>query len=131
MAMIFSLRKQTFQTHPKLFFMIILPRVPELEVEEETQVQEMTLDEWKTLQEQTRPKPEFNIRKPECTVPSKAVVIHKSRYRDDVSMTFYLELIFPDTLLEARWVFPLLFSKCNIGSWYSSFCLRVIEMMCA
>nr|KAF6433559.1 hyaluronan binding protein 4 [Molossus molossus] len=44
----------------------------------------MTLDEWKTLQEQTRPKPEFNIRKPESTVPSRAVVIHKSRYRDDV-----------------------------------------------
>ncbi|XP_058421424.1 intracellular hyaluronan-binding protein 4 isoform X2 [Diceros bicornis minor] len=59
-------------------------KVPELEVEEETQVQEMTLDEWKNLQEQTRPKPEFNIRKPESTVPSKAVVIHKSRYRDDM-----------------------------------------------
>ncbi|KAF3817910.1 hypothetical protein GH733_013759 [Mirounga leonina] len=58
-------------------------RVPELELEEETQVQEMTLDEWKNLQEQTRPKPEFNIRKPESTVPSKAVVIHKSKYRDD------------------------------------------------
>eukprot|EP00069_Balaena_mysticetus_P007393 bmy_19206T0 len=58
--------------------------VPELEVEEETQVQEMTLDEWKNLQEQTRPKPEFNIRKPESTVPSKAVVIHKSKYRDDL-----------------------------------------------
>lgn len=48
-------------------------------------VQEMTLDEWKNLQEQSRPKPEFNIRKPETTVPSKAVVIHKSKYRDDVS----------------------------------------------
>ncbi|KAM5329407.1 intracellular hyaluronan-binding protein 4 isoform 1-T1 [Glossophaga mutica] len=59
-------------------------KVPELEVEEETQVQEMTLDEWKTLQEQTRPKPEFNIRKPESSVPSKAVVIHKSKYRDDM-----------------------------------------------
>ncbi|XP_053264258.1 intracellular hyaluronan-binding protein 4 isoform X2 [Podarcis raffonei] len=47
-------------------------------------VQEMTLDEWKNLQEQSRPKPEFNIRKPETTVPSKAVVIHKSKYRDDV-----------------------------------------------
>ena len=64
---------------------IYLYRVPELEVEEENQVQEMTLDEWKNLQEQTRPKPEFNIRKPESTVPSKAVVIHKSKYRDDVS----------------------------------------------
>ncbi|XP_012873910.1 PREDICTED: intracellular hyaluronan-binding protein 4 [Dipodomys ordii] len=59
-------------------------RVPELEVEEETQVQEMTLDEWKNLQEQTRPKPEFNIRKPESTVPSRAVVIHRSKYRDDM-----------------------------------------------
>ncbi|KAH0628207.1 hypothetical protein JD844_009066 [Phrynosoma platyrhinos] len=49
-------------------------------------VQEMTLDEWKNLQEQNRPKPEFNIRKPETTVPSKAVVIHKSKYRDDVSI---------------------------------------------
>ncbi|KAJ7335603.1 hypothetical protein JRQ81_013544 [Phrynocephalus forsythii] len=45
--------------------------------------QEMTLDEWKNLQQQNRPKPEFNIRKPETTVPSKAVVIHKSKYRDD------------------------------------------------
>uniref|UniRef100_A0A5F5PQZ5 Hyaluronan binding protein 4 n=1 Tax=Equus caballus TaxID=9796 RepID=A0A5F5PQZ5_HORSE len=59
-------------------------KVPESEVEEETQVQEMTLDEWKNLQEQTRPKPEFNIRKPESTVPSKAVVIHKSRFREDM-----------------------------------------------
>ncbi|KAK2506522.1 hypothetical protein MC885_014156 [Smutsia gigantea] len=63
-------------------------KAPELEVEAAAQVQEMTLDEWKDLQEQTRPKPEFNIRKPESTVPSKAVVIHKSKYRDDVSMTF-------------------------------------------
>ncbi|NXD15902.1 HABP4 protein, partial [Nothocercus nigrocapillus] len=46
-------------------------------------VQEMTLDEWKNLQQQSRPKPEFNIRKPESTVPSKAVVIHKSKYSDD------------------------------------------------
>ncbi|XP_007938052.1 intracellular hyaluronan-binding protein 4 [Orycteropus afer afer] len=61
-----------------------LDKVPELEVEEETQVHEMTLDEWKNLQEQTRPKPEFNIRKPESTVPSKAVVIHKSKYKDDM-----------------------------------------------
>uniref|UniRef100_A0A8B9MB24 Hyaluronan binding protein 4 n=1 Tax=Accipiter nisus TaxID=211598 RepID=A0A8B9MB24_9AVES len=47
-------------------------------------VQEMTLDEWKNLQQQNRPKPEFNIRKPESTVPSKAVVIHKSKYSDDL-----------------------------------------------
>ncbi|NXV21938.1 HABP4 protein, partial [Cepphus grylle] len=47
-------------------------------------VQEMTLDEWKNLQQQNRPKPEFNIRKPESTVPSRAVVIHKSKYSDDL-----------------------------------------------
>ncbi|KAM7023791.1 intracellular hyaluronan-binding protein 4 isoform 2-T2 [Acridotheres tristis] len=47
-------------------------------------VQEMTLDEWKNLQQRNRPKPEFNIRKPESTIPSKAVVIHKSKYSDDL-----------------------------------------------
>ncbi|XP_074137797.1 intracellular hyaluronan-binding protein 4 isoform X4 [Sminthopsis crassicaudata] len=62
-----------------------LTKVAEVgELVEESQVQEMTLDEWKNLQEQNRPKPEFNIRKPESTVPSKAVVIHKSKYRDDM-----------------------------------------------
>lgn len=50
-------------------------------------VQEMTLDEWKNLQQQNRPKHEFNIRRPESTVPSKAVVIHKSKYSNDVSIT--------------------------------------------
>ncbi|XP_065512589.1 intracellular hyaluronan-binding protein 4 isoform X2 [Caloenas nicobarica] len=59
-----------------------LNKVAEGEPMEEV-VQEMTLDEWKTLQQQNRPKPEFNIRKPESTVPSKAVVIHKSKYSDD------------------------------------------------
>ncbi|ELK38485.1 Intracellular hyaluronan-binding protein 4 [Myotis davidii] len=39
-------------------------KVPELEVEEEIQAQEMTLDEWKTLPEQSTPKLECNIRKP-------------------------------------------------------------------
>ncbi|XP_062456248.1 intracellular hyaluronan-binding protein 4 isoform X2 [Rhea pennata] len=60
-----------------------LNKVAEGEPMEEV-VQEMTLDEWKTLQQQSRPKPEFNIRKPESTVPSKAVVIHKSKYSDDL-----------------------------------------------
>ncbi|XP_073679970.1 intracellular hyaluronan-binding protein 4 [Garra rufa] len=40
---------------------------------------EMTLDEWKALQEQSRPKVELNIRKADTSVPSKAVVIHKSK----------------------------------------------------
>ncbi|XP_061874125.1 intracellular hyaluronan-binding protein 4 isoform X2 [Colius striatus] len=61
----------------------LLNKVAEGEPMEEV-VQEMTLDEWKNLQEQNRPKPEFNIRKPEFTVPSKAVVIHKSKYSDDL-----------------------------------------------
>lgn len=41
---------------------------------------EMTLDEWKALQEQSRPKVDLNIRKAETAVPSKAVVIHKSKF---------------------------------------------------
>ncbi|NWU14527.1 HABP4 protein, partial [Cephalopterus ornatus] len=60
-----------------------LSKAAEAEPMEEV-AQEMTLDEWKNLQQQNRPKPEFNIRKPESTVPSKAVVIHKSKYRDDL-----------------------------------------------
>ncbi|NXD53579.1 HABP4 protein, partial [Corvus moneduloides] len=60
-----------------------LSKVAEGEPMEEV-VQEMTLDEWKNLQQRNRPKPEFNIRKPESTVPSKAVVIHKSKYCDNL-----------------------------------------------
>lgn len=41
---------------------------------------EMTLDEWKSLQEMSRPKAEFNIRKAEDKIPSKAKVIHQSKY---------------------------------------------------
>ncbi|TWW60602.1 intracellular hyaluronan-binding protein 4-like isoform X1 [Takifugu flavidus] len=40
---------------------------------------EMSLDEWKALQEMSRPKAEFNIRKAENKIPSKAKVIHQSR----------------------------------------------------
>ncbi|KAI5625135.1 intracellular hyaluronan-binding protein 4 [Silurus asotus] len=40
---------------------------------------EMSLDEWKAIQEQSRPKAEFNIRKAETKLPPKAVVIHKSK----------------------------------------------------
>ncbi|XP_039342996.1 intracellular hyaluronan-binding protein 4-like [Mauremys reevesii] len=60
-----------------------LTKVAEGEPVEEV-AQEMTLDKWKNLQQHSQPKPEFNIRKPESTVPSKAVVIHKSKYRDDM-----------------------------------------------
>ncbi|XP_068460861.1 intracellular hyaluronan-binding protein 4-like [Clinocottus analis] len=41
---------------------------------------EMTLDEWKALQETSRPKAEFNIRKSGNQIPSKAKVIHKSKH---------------------------------------------------
>lgn len=41
---------------------------------------EMTLDEWKALQEIRRPKVEFNIRKTETKIPSKAKVIHQSKH---------------------------------------------------
>lgn len=40
---------------------------------------EMSLDEWKSIQEQSRPRAEFNIRKAETKLPPKAVVIHKSK----------------------------------------------------
>ncbi|XP_033973654.1 intracellular hyaluronan-binding protein 4-like [Trematomus bernacchii] len=40
---------------------------------------EMTLDEWKALQATSRPKADFNIRKAEDQIPTKAKVIHKSK----------------------------------------------------
>ncbi|NWS46523.1 HABP4 protein, partial [Probosciger aterrimus] len=65
-----------------------LNKVPEGETMEEV-AQEMTLDEWKSLQQRNRPKPEFNIRKPECAVPSRAVVIHKSKYSNHLQKEDY------------------------------------------
>uniref|UniRef100_A0A4W5NSH4 Zgc:103482 n=1 Tax=Hucho hucho TaxID=62062 RepID=A0A4W5NSH4_9TELE len=56
--------------------------VPENEGEGEAVVEvavEMSLDEWKALQEQNRPKKEFNLRKADTIVPSDSVVIHKSK----------------------------------------------------
>ncbi|XP_054629382.1 intracellular hyaluronan-binding protein 4-like isoform X2 [Dunckerocampus dactyliophorus] len=41
---------------------------------------EMTLDEWKALQEVSRPKADFNIRKAGNPIPSKAKVIHQSKH---------------------------------------------------
>ncbi|XP_069817836.1 intracellular hyaluronan-binding protein 4 isoform X3 [Dendropsophus ebraccatus] len=49
----------------------------------EDQFKEMSLDEWKSMQDQSRPKIELNIRKPDSSVPSKAFVIHKSKFRND------------------------------------------------
>ncbi|XP_018096899.1 uncharacterized protein LOC398807 isoform X3 [Xenopus laevis] len=47
--------------------------------------QEMSLDEWRSLQDQNRSKTEFNLRKPEAAVPTKAVVIHKSKFKNNLS----------------------------------------------
>uniref|UniRef100_A0A3Q1FFM4 Intracellular hyaluronan-binding protein 4-like n=1 Tax=Acanthochromis polyacanthus TaxID=80966 RepID=A0A3Q1FFM4_9TELE len=44
---------------------------------------EMTLDEWKALQETSRPKTDFNIRKAEDKIPSKAKVIHQSKHMEN------------------------------------------------
>uniref|UniRef100_A0A8C6JSY7 Uncharacterized protein n=1 Tax=Melopsittacus undulatus TaxID=13146 RepID=A0A8C6JSY7_MELUD len=62
--------------------------VPEGETMEEV-VKEMTLDEWKRLQQRNRLKPEFNIRKPESIVLSRAVVIHKSKYSNHLQKEYY------------------------------------------
>lgn len=43
---------------------------------------EMSLDEWKAVQEMSRPKAEFNIRKAENKIPSKAKVIHQSKHQE-------------------------------------------------
>uniref|UniRef100_A0AAV2MQ69 Hyaluronan/mRNA-binding protein domain-containing protein n=1 Tax=Knipowitschia caucasica TaxID=637954 RepID=A0AAV2MQ69_KNICA len=45
---------------------------------------EMSLDEWKTLQESNRPKADFNIRKAEDKIPSKAKVIHESNHLESL-----------------------------------------------
>lgn len=45
---------------------------------------EMSLDEWKSMMDQSRPKAEFNLRKPESSMPSKAVVIHKSKFANNM-----------------------------------------------
>ncbi|KAM5194648.1 intracellular hyaluronan-binding protein 4 isoform 1-T2 [Mantella aurantiaca] len=46
----------------------------------EDYLEEMSLDEWKSMMDQSRPKTEFNLRKPESSMPSKAVLIHKSKF---------------------------------------------------
>lgn len=55
-----------------------------LEAEEDWQhlewrTQELSLDEWKSLQEQQRPKGSFNLRRVEPGLPSTAVLIHQAR----------------------------------------------------
>ncbi|KAI3372743.1 hypothetical protein L3Q82_023208 [Scortum barcoo] len=60
----------------------------EVDVEMVVQVaMEMTLDEWKAMQEISRPKTEFNIRKAENKIPSKAKVIHQSKHLENLKVT--------------------------------------------
>lgn len=58
---------------------------------------EMSLDEWKALQEMNRPKAEFNIRKAENKIPSKAKVIHESKHLENMKSS--LEDVGEDTFL--------------------------------
>ncbi|XP_006991849.3 ubiquitin carboxyl-terminal hydrolase 17-like protein B [Peromyscus maniculatus bairdii] len=50
------------------------------EHKENTATKEMSLQEWKVLQEQNRLKPVLNLRRVEPTLPANAVVIHQPRY---------------------------------------------------
>ncbi|KAL2761595.1 inactive ubiquitin carboxyl-terminal hydrolase 17-like protein 7, partial [Daubentonia madagascariensis] len=57
-------------------------KVPELE--EHLEKSTLSSDQWKCLQEQNRPKPEFNFRKIESTLPSNVVGIHQSKYKSEM-----------------------------------------------
>ncbi|KAB0393829.1 hypothetical protein E2I00_017096, partial [Balaenoptera physalus] len=52
---------------------------------EGTDVQEVSLEQWRSLQAPNRPKPEFNLRKIESALPADAVVIHPSNYEGGMS----------------------------------------------
>ncbi|XP_072633766.1 ubiquitin carboxyl-terminal hydrolase 17-like protein 6 [Canis lupus baileyi] len=51
---------------------------------EETSRQQMTLDQWRCLQECNRPKPELNVRRREIALPANAVILHHSKYRPEM-----------------------------------------------
>uniref|UniRef100_A0A2K6C543 USP domain-containing protein n=1 Tax=Macaca nemestrina TaxID=9545 RepID=A0A2K6C543_MACNE len=51
----------------------------------ERATQESTLDHWKFLQEQNKTKPDFNVRKVECTLPPNVLVIHPSKYKSGMN----------------------------------------------
>ncbi|KAL4688889.1 hypothetical protein H8957_016311, partial [Semnopithecus entellus] len=64
------------------------PCLQEPDLEEhlvERATQESTLDHWKFLQEQNKTKPDFNVRKVECTLPPNVLVIHPSKYKSGMS----------------------------------------------
>ena len=59
--------------------------LPELEERgEETSRQQMTLDQWRCLQECNRPKPELKVRRREIALPANAVILHHSKYRPEM-----------------------------------------------
>ncbi|XP_077706520.1 ubiquitin carboxyl-terminal hydrolase 17-like protein 17 [Canis aureus] len=59
--------------------------LPELEERgEETSRQQMTLDQWRCLQECNHPKPELNVRRREIALPANAVILHHSKYRPEM-----------------------------------------------
>ncbi|XP_038444929.1 ubiquitin carboxyl-terminal hydrolase 17-like protein 6 [Canis lupus familiaris] len=63
------------------------PSVNLLELEEcgeETSRQQMTLDQWRCLQERNRPKLELNVRRREIALPANAVILHHSKYRPEM-----------------------------------------------
>lgn len=78
-----------------------LSRENEVEEVKNEGPKEMTLDEWKAMQDKERTKVEFNIRKPNEGADSqwkKGYVLHKSK-SEDVSM---------DDMMEDRELFPSL-----------------------
>ncbi|XP_072618797.1 ubiquitin carboxyl-terminal hydrolase 17-like protein 6 [Vulpes vulpes] len=59
--------------------------LPELEERgEETSRQQITLDQWRCLQERNRPKPELNVRRREIALPEDAVILHHSKYTPEM-----------------------------------------------
>lgn len=70
-----------------------LSRENEVEEVKSEGPKEMTLDEWKAMQDKERTKVEFNIRKPNEGADSqwkKGYVLHKSK-SEDVSLAVFME----------------------------------------
>lgn len=76
-------------------------RAQEKDAELEVKIDvEMSLDEWKALQEVSRPRVEFNIRRAEDKIPTKAKVIHQSRQQEVRSLKFAVKRSFRRFQLE-------------------------------
>ncbi|XP_054421824.1 ubiquitin carboxyl-terminal hydrolase 17-like protein 6 [Pteronotus mesoamericanus] len=52
---------------------------------QDTSVKHISLEQWKLLQEQSRPMPAFNVRKVSGALPADAIVIHPSKYGGGVT----------------------------------------------